>query len=228
MLNSLSILIPAFRDEDTISKVVKEADKVGSKVAKKHEIIVINDASPDKLEEVLVRLKSQYKNLKVITHKENKGYGQTIKELYYLAINEWFFTVPGDNQIPPGELEKLEEHSQEADMIIGWRVSRHDSESRLFQSAIYNGLLRILFGVGIHDINSVRLAKTTILKAVNLRMTSAFVDAELTISTMRKGFRVIEVPINHQARYGTGAGGGSLKTILPTIAELFKYWLIKM
>jgi len=228
MLKSLSILIPAYKDEKTIRDVVAEADKAARKNTTLYEIVVINDSSPDNLTQVLNSLIKEYKNLKVKTHTKNCGYGQTIKELYYAAKYEWFFTVPGDGQIPPLELDKLVMHKDEADMIIGWRVNRRDTEKRLIQSSVYNNMLRFLFGINLHDINSVRLGKTSILKAVHLKMASAFVDAELTVSTIRKGYKVIETPIIHKARKDeSGAGGGSLKTILPTIIEVFKYWLIK-
>lgn len=222
---SLSFLIPCYNDADTVGRVVAEADGVGKKLKIPYTILVINDASADDTPLVLADLQKKYRKLAVLTHATNAGYGSTIRELYTKAKGAWLFTVPGDEQIAPKELLKLLPYTKTADMIIGWRINRADSPARLRQSAIYNSLIRLLFGVKLHDVNSVRLMKTSIAKAVNLRSTSAFVDAELTIKAMRQNFRVREVVISHRSRAEGTGGGGKLTTILPTIKDMILFKL---
>jgi glycosyltransferase involved in cell wall biosynthesis len=230
-LSSLTFIIPAYNDEDTIESVIREATDVGRNVAKKFDLLVIDDKSPDKTGEILDRLKKTTSNLQVIHHKENKGYGGTIRELYEQGKGEWLFSIPGDYQIGAKELLKLTPYVDKGDMIIGWRVNRHDPKGRLKQSKIYNILLRLLFTIKLHDINSVRLMRSSIMKSIRLTSTSAFVDAELTIRTQMGSnsdgiqWKVIEVPIEHRSR-SVGeetAGGGKIKTILPTIWEMVKF-----
>lgn len=222
---SVSILIPAYNDVQTIADVVAEADRVGKKVASKYEIVVVNDASADDTGVVLQRLKGEYRRLRVKTHGANLGYGGTIRELYYEAKMEWLYTVPGDWQIPVAEVSKLLPYRDRADMVIGRRVDRHDPPARLRQSRFYNSLLRKLFSLGLHDINSVRLMRRSVLDTVILTTSSAFVDAELAIRAVRAGFRVIEVPILHKKRESDGAGGGKLSTILPVILDTMRFKL---
>jgi glycosyltransferase involved in cell wall biosynthesis len=224
----LSILIPAYNDAETIGEVVKEANGVARKVTTDYEIRVINDASHDDTEKVLNKLAKVYPKLVWSTHKINAGYGGTIKDLYLSAKYEWQFSVPGDNQYSPYEIEKLIPYTDRADMIIGWRVNRHDPPGRLKQSHIYNSLLRFFYHLPTKDVNSVRLMKTEIIKKINLTTSSAFVDAELVIDSFRSGFKIIEIPIDHKARNEeSGAGGGSLKTILPTISDMVRYLFIR-
>ena len=192
MLSSISVLIPAYKDEKTIGYVVDEADKIARKTAPKYEILVINDASPDNLGEVLEGLKRKYKNLSVTTHTENKGYGQTIKELYYQAKYDWFFTVPGDNQIPPAELEKLVKHAEKADMILGWRVNRRDSEGRLFQSSVYNNLLRFLFGIALHGGYQIRYQ-------IHSTLVNVFDLGPLRVDRLLLGDKVIVGSVGHES-----------------------------
>jgi glycosyltransferase involved in cell wall biosynthesis len=174
---------------------------------------------------MLKELTRHMPKLHIITHNKNAGYGQTMKELYQKAKHTWLFSLPGDYQIEPREFSKLWSRRGEADMIIGWRRIRMDSPARLRQSSIYNNLLRGIFRLNIRDINSVRLMKTTIMRSVKLTSSSAFVDAELVIRSKRAGFRVIEIPISHRARAGTGAGGGRLRTIIPTIKDMIIFTL---
>src|SRR5450759_3838344 len=126
-MDSLTFIIPAYNDEGTIETVVTKAVHVGKKLRIPFTLFVINDASQDSTGHILERLTSRYKNLRVITHTKNAGYGKTIKELYQKAASRWLFSIPGDYQIDPGILSDLWKHRSEADMIIGWRRARHDS-----------------------------------------------------------------------------------------------------
>ncbi len=114
----------------------------------------------------------------------------------------------------------------DADLIIGWRVNRRDPETRLRQSKIYNTLLKFFYGISIHDVNSIRLVKKQVIDSIDLSTRSAFVDAEMIIDAVRAGFRVAETTIAHKARTDEeGAGGGSLRTIIPTIIDMILYRL---
>lgn len=228
-LSSLSFLIPAYNDEDTIEIAIKEAVEVGKSVSRTFDIFVINDCSPDTTKEILDRLVREIPELHVIHHEKNLGYGGTIRELYEQGRGEYLYTIPGDYQIGANELLKLIPAIDHADMVIGWRVDRHDPESRLRQSKIYNQIARLLFRFSIHDVNSVRLMKSSIMKHFHLTTTSAFVDIELLVRTLRAGFVVSEVPIEHRKRQVSEAtaGGGKVGTILPTITDMIKFFFIR-
>lgn len=229
-MKSLSFLIPAYNDEATITTQVSEARFVGKKLGIPFEIIVINDCSKDQTTQILTRLAKRFRELRVLIHPRNKGYGTTIKELYYAAKKEWLFTIPGDYQVQAKELLNLLPHEKNADMILGWRTNRNDSGMRQYQSRIYNWIISFLFDTKTHDVNTVRLMRSRIMKSIILRGSSAFTDAELTIKAKLLGFKIKEVPIGHRYRYdGAGTGsGGTIKVILPTIREmlLFKFGLL--
>jgi len=222
-LQSLSFLIPAYNDTTTIAQAVREADAVGKRVANSHEILVIDDGSKDTTVEVLRSLSSSVPACSFSVHSRNRGYGATIKELYYKGKYQWMFSVPGDYQIGAEEVEKLMEKTDSADIILGLRTKRRDSWQRLLQSKIYNGLVRLLFGIKLHDINSVRLMKSDVMKNIRLTTDSAFVDAELVIRATNKGYRTIEVPIGHRAREGTVGGGGKWYVIQPVITDMIRF-----
>lgn len=225
-LPSLTFITPAYRDELTVADVVKREVEVGKQVAKKCDIVVIDDASPDGTGKELEKLKKTIKNLTVIHHKTNAGYGGTIKELYYRGTGEWLMSIPGDYQYDPAQIAALLPFATDADMVLGRRRTREDTLMRQIQSKVYNFLLRVLYGVGIQDINTIRLLRKSALPK-ELTTTSAFVDAELTIRMIRNGKRVIEVPIEHKERpKGVGAGG-KWSIIWPTIQDMVGFIFTK-
>lgn len=220
--HSVSFLLPAYNDAATIQSAVEEAVRIGKKCTSVYEIIVINDGSSDQTNTILASLQKKFSALTVRTHTTNKGYGATIKELYYKARMDWCYSIPGDYQVGAKELLKLLPHTGKADMIIGRRVNRHDPRGRLWESRVYNGLLQLLFGLQLHDVNSVRLLKTSVLKKITITSSSAFVDAELAIRLQKIGGDILEIPIDHRRQAYEG-GGGSWRTIIPTIIDMIRY-----
>jgi len=224
MLSSLSILIPAYNVSETLPHVLEKAKTMGKSIAKKIEIVVVDDGSTDETPTLLKALQKKIPELRVITHVHNQGYGMSIKDLYYAGTMDWMVTLPGDDQIDPFEVVKLEKNRGDHDMIMGKREIRNDHIKRKIQSKTYNFLLKLFFNIPTTDVNTIRLMKQEIMKKVKLTMTSPFVDAELVLKTNQKGYSISEVPIVHKARITPGATGGKFfQTILPTVIDLLSY-----
>ena len=222
-LSRLSFLVPAYNDAKTTASLIHRIGDVAKNVATTCEIRIVNDASTDQTAKILSTLVSLDKRINVTTHRENKGYGQTLKELYSSATYDWMFSVPGDYQIDPHEIIKLIPYIDTMDMIIGWRKNRHDPFLRRVQSKVYNMGLFLLLGLSLQDANSVRLMNKKLMESVQLRSDSAFVDAELALEANKKEFRITEIPILHKKREGSIGGGGKLNTIFFTIRDMLYY-----
>lgn len=223
MISSLSIIIPCFNVEKTVRYVVTNAYKTGKEVSRTLEIIATDDASRDETGIILKKLQKKIPTLKIITHTRNQGYGKTIKELYTHAKYDCIFSLPGDDQFEAAQIHTLIPNLKNADMILGWRSKRHDPTNRLLQSKMYNAILNILFGLQLHDVNTIRLMKKKVISEIKLKSDSAFVDAELAIAAKQKGFKIHEVSVIHKQRHHSGATGGKfIKTILPTIIDILR------
>ncbi len=222
-VSSLSIVIPCYNTQTTVSDVIKQAYTVGRRVSNKLEILALDDASTDGTADILQKLKKHIPVLRILSHATNQGYGITIKTLYTKARYAWIFSLPSDDQFDAKEIETLLQHTREADMILGKREIRNDSPRRKLQSAVYNGLFRLFFNLRLTDINTIRLMKKRIIDSIELRTNSAFVDAELAIRANQQSFRILEIPVVHKSRLDNGGSGGKFfKTILPTIIDMVK------
>ena len=82
-LSSLSIFFPAFNEEVNIKIVVKQALDLAPKVSQKFEILVIDDGSVDKTADVVSAMAKQHKQIRLVQHKVNMGYGNALKTGLY-------------------------------------------------------------------------------------------------------------------------------------------------
>ncbi|MBX9689421.1 MAG: glycosyltransferase family 2 protein [Candidatus Obscuribacterales bacterium] len=221
-VQSISVVIPAYNDETTIARLVQDTDCLLQEISSDYEIVVINDGSKDTTWNVLQDLTKKFKNLRLLNHEQNQGYGRTIKELYMCGNKELVFSLPGDYQFAPKELLTMAQGLHKNDFVIGHRVKRNDPPRRKIQSGIYNLMLRIFYGCSFKDVNSIKLFRKEIFNHIKLESDTPFVDAELCIRAHKAGFKVVEIPIEHLPRLSQGASGGKFSVIWDTFSDLVK------
>ena len=178
-LTSVSLIIPAYNDEETVGRLIDDGDALLSQIASDYEIIVVNDGSKDHTLDVIQGRAEVNPHVKVINHPINKGFGYTIRELYLAGTKDFIFSLPGDYQYAPKELVKMAKGLDDYDFVIGLRLHRNDPPRRKFQSKIYNLMLRTFYGHKHKDVNSIKLFRRAILERIQLRSQTPFVDAEL-------------------------------------------------
>jgi glycosyltransferase involved in cell wall biosynthesis len=221
-LSSVSLIIPAYNDEETVGRLIDDADTLLSQVCSDYEIVLVNDGSKDRTLSVIQSRVDTNPRVRLINHEHNKGFGYTIRELYLAGNKELIFSLPGDYQYAPKEILQMAKGLRDHDFVIGLRVNRNDPFRRKMQSRVYNLMLRTFYGHKHKDVNSIKLFRRSILDKIELLSYSPFVDAELCIRAERAGFRVIEIPIEHLPRMTQGASGGKFSVIWETFSDLFK------
>src|SRR3954452_20163927 len=86
--HSITAFFPAYHDAATIGGLVEFTDAVLARVTPDYEIVVVNDASPDDLANVLAELCDRFPRLKVVTHLRNRGYGGALHSGFAHATKE--------------------------------------------------------------------------------------------------------------------------------------------
>jgi glycosyltransferase involved in cell wall biosynthesis len=220
-LKSVSILFPLYKDKKTVKKMILKSAKLLKKMKKKGEIIIVDDGCPENSGHYAKIISKKIKNVKVIFHKKNMGYGAAIKTGLKNCKNEWIFQTDGDAEYDVNDLLKLIKKTKVSDLVVTYRLKKKYKTSRIIISWIYNVILRILFHTKYKDISTgSRLINKKILKKINLISNSPFLGAELAIKSKYKGFKVSEVGIHTYPRtFGSGSSV-SFKNILLTIKEM--------
>jgi glycosyltransferase involved in cell wall biosynthesis len=200
----LSVVVPMFNEEPTIGNVISRLESTLLKNGVQFEIIVVDDCSIDKSLEVAKKY-----NVKLFTFKQNMGKGYSLRAGFAKAKGDLIATMDSDGSHRPEELPLLLKLllKDEADLVIGSRFSKPTSAtSRRNQAGnrLFNNLIRFLTGNPVSDSQSgYRVMTSKVLKSMTLISAEYEIESEMLVKTVRKGFRIREVPITFEQRtYG--------------------------
>ncbi len=225
MKESLSVFFPAFNEEENIGLVIKRALEFLPSIAKHYEIIIIDDGSKDKTGQIADLLSREYKEVSVIHHSSNCGYGAALQTGFKMAKNDLIFFTDGDGQFNIKELPKLASLIENADIVTGFRVKRADPLFRRINARLYRLLLRIFFNLKITDIDcAFKLFKREVIEKLDFESTGALISAEILILAQKKGYTIKEVGVSHYPRIKGKQTGANPRVLLRTFIELLKLW----
>ena len=225
---SLSLFFPAWNEEDYVERAVSRALAVLPTLSDDFEIIVVNDASTDRTREIAEGLAARHPQVKVVSHEVNLKLGGAIKT--GLAHSTKDIVVYSDIDLP-FDLRELERALHlmsylEADMLCAFRFDRtSEGPKRIAYSILYNLLIRNLFDVQIKDVNfSFKVMHRRVLEAVELKSQGSFVEAELVVKAIRRGFKVFQMGVDYFPRtrgISTLASPSVIVKIVKELVELY-------
>lgn len=131
MKTLLSFVIPCYRSELTIQKVIEEIDSTVMQREKdyEYEIICVNDCSPDNVFSVLKEVASENARVKVIDFSKNMGKHAALMAGFSYCQGNYIFTVDDDFQCPVYELWKLMEKVEHDDCDFATAIYKVKKQS---------------------------------------------------------------------------------------------------
>ncbi|OGR42583.1 MAG: hypothetical protein A2X28_11320 [Elusimicrobia bacterium GWA2_56_46] len=131
----LSAIIAVYRDAPAVPVMYRRLKAVFEKLGVEHEIIFVNDNSPDNAREVLADLAAGDKRLIVVNHARNFGSQNAFTSGMRIATGDAVVLLDGDLQDPPELIEEFYGKWREGyDVVYGVRVKR---EASLFMQWSY-------------------------------------------------------------------------------------------
>jgi glycosyltransferase involved in cell wall biosynthesis len=228
-IDSISVFFPAYNEEKNIRKTILKAREVLFKHANSWEILVINDGSRDKTLEIVKELHQMDRNIKLINHKVNRGYGASLQSGFYNAKYKWIAFTDSDGQFDFSEINEFIKMQREtnADLVIGYYKKRQVSKFKIITSKMWEIAVMILFGLKVKDIDcGFKLVSKKVIDVIP-RLESergAFISSEFLIKAKKAGFKIVEIPVTHYPRLAGKGTGRDIKVIIQSFVDLFKLW----
>ena len=205
----ISVVVACYRDEGSVQAMYERLTKVLSSITDKYEIIYVNDASPDRAEEVLREIAARDPRLTVVIHSRNFGSQNAFTSGMAQALGDAVVLMDGDLQDPPEIIPKLVERWIEGhEVVYGVRVKRRESAFRQIAYKLFYRIFRFFSYLDIPlDAGDFSLIDR---KIVNLLL--GMPERQRFLRGMRVwlGFRQIGVPYERAARHA-GESTNSLR-----------------
>ena len=201
----LSIIIPAYNEENTIIKILEKVADVEIERINK-EVIVIDDCSTDKTLNLLEKNKNLYDEL--IKLPTNGGKGEAVKKGLMKASGQYILFQDADLEYDPKDYKKLLEPVLlfDADLVIGSRfLASQLTRVCYFWHKVGNKFITFLFNImnntTFTDIYSCYIIfKADLINPNNLLTSGWEQHAEILSMIVSKSNSFYEVPVNYYGR----------------------------
>ena len=213
----VSFVIPCYRSEHTIAGVVEEINRAMAALPQyDHEIVLVNDCSPDGTFAVLERLARQDGRVCAVDLAKNFGQHAAIMAGLSHTRGDFVVCLDDDGQTPADEVGKLLSKLEEGyDVVYASYEHKQHSKFRNWGTRINNKMTEIMLGKPKDlAIPSYLAAKRFIIdEMLNYKHCFPYVDGLVLRSTRR----ICNVPVNHRQRQEGESGY--------TIGKLLSLWM---
>lgn len=206
---NLSIVVPAWNEAQSLPELFSQIRTALAAWTGTWEVIVVDDGSRDDTFAVVREAHAQDERIRGVRFRHNAGKAAALATGFAAARGDYVITMDGDLQDDPAEIRPLMEMLDSGwDMVSGWKQVRNDPVDKTLPSRFFNGLVRGVSGLKLHDFNcGLKAYRCEVLPSLRLY---GQMHRLLPVMAHWDGFRVTEKVVNHRARqYGTSKYGWS-------------------
>ena len=203
-MTKISIVIPLFNEEESISELAQWIDKVLKKNNLSYEIIFIDDGSNDSSWSVIKNIKNDNPNVYGIKFRRNYGKSAALNVGFSKASGDVVITMDADLQDSPDEIPELYNliTNDNYDLVSGWKKKRYDPITKTIPTKLFNWAARKASGIKLNDFNcGLKAYNKNVVKSIEV-----YGEMHRYIPILAKwaGFKNIgEKVVEHQSRkYG--------------------------
>lgn len=211
-ISKVSVVVPVFNEEDNVGPLVEQIVAAMNPMGLDWELWLVDDGSSDSSLARIHAACDADPHVGVLSFQRNQGQSAAFAAGFEASTGDAIVTLDADLQNDPADIPAMLDLYREGfDMVIGWRVSRQDTQARRFASRVGNAVRNFLTRETVHDTG----CSLKVLRASLARRLPMFKGMHRFLPTLMKmyGARVAEVPVNHRARhsgvskYGTFSRG---------------------
>ena len=199
MKQSLSFVIPALNEEESVQQLHSEILDVCAKNGLEFEIVFVDDGSTDETWPRIQQLCANHETTHAIRFRRNFGKAAALRAGAIETKNELIVTMDADLQDDPVEVPQLMEKLNEGfDVVSGWKKVRNDPLGKTFPSKVFNKLVSWVTGVKLQDHNcGFKVYRREVFDEVKLY---GEMHRFVPVLAASRGFKIAQIPVNHRAR----------------------------
>ena len=229
MSSSISVIIPAYNEAESIAKVIHDIPKSVS------EIIVVNNNSTDGT--VMVAKEAGA----IVLTENRKGYGYAcLKAMDYIAMQtsqpDIIVFLDGDYSDYPENLTEIVAPiiKEDFDFVVGSRVKKMREDGamtfpQIFGNWLATTLMRLFFGARFTDLGPFRAIKYDKLVTLHMEDKTYGWTVEMQLKVLKRKYRYTEVEVPYKKRIGVSKVSGTVKGAIfagvKILSWIFKYSL---
>lgn len=197
---TLSVLIPAYNEERSIAQILEKV--LAEPTAK--EVVVVDDGSKDRTSEIVAAFADR--GVRLVRHERNSGKGAAIHTALRHARGRFVIIQDADLEYDPNDFPKILAPllSGRSDVVYGSRnMTRNPRVSKVFYwgGRAVTFVANILFGSHLTDeATCYKAMKRDLMDTLHLQSRGFGFCAEVTGKLLRRGVRILEVPITYNPR----------------------------
>lgn len=210
-MTTLTVVIPAYNEEDGINEIVQRVLSTRDALKKVHidelELLVVDDGSKDATRDIMHAIEQQEHGVRLICHKQNRGYGAALKTGFGLAKGELIGFLDADGTYPPEYFPQLCTAALNgSDIVVGSRMAGAETQmplTRKIGNLFFATLLSIIGPQRVTDSASgMRVFKRTILDRIYPLPDGLNLTPVMSTRAVHEGITISEIPIPYSERLG--------------------------
>jgi len=225
----LSVIVPARNEQENIVEVIR---KIEATLDIPHELVVVNDHSTDKTQELVESLLAEYKNISLIDNKLEPGFANAIKTGFLSAKADVVIPVMGDLCDDLETIKKMYSKIINGyDVVCASRYSRGGRrlgglKLKAFLSCWGGRSISYFVGIPTKDIaNAFKMYKKKVIESIDIKSKGFEVSMELPIKAYYLGFKITEVPTTWRERT-KGKSSFKIFKLLPRYLKIY-FWALR-
>jgi glycosyltransferase involved in cell wall biosynthesis len=164
-----------------------------------YEVIFVDDGSTDDSWATICQLHEEASAIRGVRLRKNFGKAMALSAGFERARADIVVMMDADLQDDPANLpEMIENVKRGLDVVVGWKIERHDPLNRRVFSRIFNKTVGFVSGVRLHDMNcGFKAMRREVIQSIPI-----YGDLFRFIPVLAswQGFTVGEMPVHHRAR----------------------------
>lgn len=206
---AVSILVPVYNEAPALRRMLAALRALRLDA----EVVAVDDGSTDGSGRMLRRIARRWRALRVLVHPENRGKGAAVATAVAAARGRIAVLQDADLETDPRDVPRLLSALARAGRgggrpaaAFGTRFPRHVRPARVprltwLVNRLLTGAVNLLFGARLTDMacayKALPLAR---LRGLRLTARRFELEAELTAALLRRGDRIVEVPVRYRPR----------------------------